>query len=100
MDTEKYLYDGKIIKDEHCKIGYVNQFSKSDKNQDLTVFEFLSEKFVENLEVQNEICAKMAEAEDLTDLFEVYQKTLDEKKFEPFYLEKHHRNPKQLQKLS
>ena len=25
IDPEKYLYDGKIIKDEHCKIGYVNQ---------------------------------------------------------------------------
>ena len=40
MDTEKYLYDGKIIKEDHCKIGYVSQFSKSEKNQDVTVFEF------------------------------------------------------------
>lgn len=78
IDPEKYLYDGKIIKDEHCKIGYVNQFSKSDKNLDLTVFEFLSEKFVENLEAQNAICAKMAEAEDYSDLFEEYQSILDE----------------------
>lgn len=77
IDPEKYLYDGKIIKDEHCKIGYVNQFSKSDKNLDLTVFEFLSEKFVENLEAQNVICAKMAEAEDFSDLFEEYQSILD-----------------------
>ena len=78
IDPEKYLYDGKIIKDEHCKIGYVNQFSKSDKNLDLTVFDFLSEKFVENLEAQNVICAKMAEAEDYSDLFEEYQSILDE----------------------
>ena len=28
IDPEKYLYDGKIIKSEECRIGYVNQFSK------------------------------------------------------------------------
>lgn len=78
MDTEKYLYDGKIIKEDHCKIGYVSQFSKSEKNQDVTVFEFLSEKFVKNQEETAEICAKMAETEELDSLFEEYQKLLDE----------------------
>ena len=37
MDTEKYLYDGKITKDADCRIGYVSQFAVRDKNQDITV---------------------------------------------------------------
>ena len=77
MDSEKYLYDGKILKEDYCTIGYVSQFSKAEKNQDLTVFDFLSEKFVENLEQQNEVCARMAEAEELDALYEEYQNILD-----------------------
>ena len=77
LDTEKYLYDGKIIKSEECRIGYVNQFSKSDKDQEKTVFEFLSEKFVENQEETAKVCDEMATAEDLDSVFERYQKLLD-----------------------
>ncbi|MGN1267850.1 MAG: ABC-F family ATP-binding cassette domain-containing protein [Dorea sp.] len=77
MNEDEYLYNGKIIKDEQCRVGYVNQFSKKDKNQDRTVFEYLSEKFVENQEETAQICAQMAEAEDLEPLFEEYQKLLD-----------------------
>ena len=77
MNTDEYLYTGKIIKDEQSRIGYVNQFSKKDKNQERTVFEYLSEKFVENQEETAKICAEMAEAEDLEPLFEKYQELLD-----------------------
>lgn len=77
MDPEKYLYDGKIIKSDECRIGYVNQFSKSDKGQEKTVFEFLSEKFVENQEETARVCDEMATAEDLDSVFERYQKLLD-----------------------
>ena len=77
IDPEKYLYDGKIIKSDECRIGYVNQFSKSDKDQEKTVFEFLSEKFVENQEETARVCDEMAVAEDLDSVFERYQKLLD-----------------------
>lgn len=77
IDPEKYLYDGKIIKSDECRIGYVNQFSKSDKDQEKTVFEFLSEKFVENQEETACVCDEMATAEDLDSVFERYQKLLD-----------------------
>ena len=77
IDPEKYLYDGKIIKSEECRIGYVNQFSKSDKDQEKTVFEFLSERFVENQEETAKVCDEMATAEDLDAVFERYQKLLD-----------------------
>ena len=77
IDPEKYLYDGKIMKSDECRIGYVNQFSKSDKDQEKTVFEFLSEKFVENQEETARVCDEMATAEDLDSVFERYQKLLD-----------------------
>ena len=77
IDPEKYLYDGKIIKSDECRIGYVNQFSRTDKDQEKTVFEFLSEKFVENQEETAKVCDEMATTEDLDSVFERYQKLLD-----------------------
>ena len=77
MDPEKYLFDGKIIKSEECRIGYVNQFSKSEKDQEKTVFEYLSERFVQIQEETASVCDEMATAEDLDAVFERYQKLLD-----------------------
>ena len=77
LDSEKYLYDGKIILDEDCRIGYVNQFSGDEKDKEKTVFDFLSEKFVENQDQQAVLCDKMATEEDLTAVFEEYQQFLD-----------------------
>ncbi|MBO5160046.1 MAG: ABC-F family ATP-binding cassette domain-containing protein [Lachnospiraceae bacterium] len=77
IDPEKYLYDGKIIKSEECRIGYVNQFSKSEKDQEKTVFEYLSEKFVENQEETAKVCEEMATAEDLEPVFARYQELMD-----------------------
>ncbi|MBQ8857558.1 MAG: ABC-F family ATP-binding cassette domain-containing protein [Lachnospiraceae bacterium] len=77
IDPEKYLYDGKIIKSEECRIGYVNQFSKSEKDQEKTVFEYLSERFVENQEETAKVCEEMAMAEDLEPLFARYQQLMD-----------------------
>ena len=77
IDPEKYLYDGKIIKSDECRIGYVNQFSKSEKDQDKTVFEYLSEKFVENQTETAKVCEEMAVAEDLEPVFARYQELMD-----------------------
>lgn len=77
IDPEKFLYDGKIIKDSECRIGYVNQFSKNEKSQDVTVFEYLSEKFVQVQEDTAKICDEMATSENLDSLFETYQELLD-----------------------
>ena len=77
LDPEKYLYDGKITLDDDCRIGYVNQFSGDEKDKEKTVFEFLSERFVENLNQQAVLCDKMATEEDLTEIFEKYQQVLD-----------------------
>ena len=77
IDPEKYLYDGKIIKSEECRVGYVNQFSKSEKDQEKTVFEYLSEKFVENQIETAKVCEEMAVAEDLEPVFARYQELMD-----------------------
>ena len=37
IHPEEYLYDGKIVRDESCRIGYASQFSVGDKFQDRTV---------------------------------------------------------------
>ena len=78
IDPEKYLYDGKIIRDEYCRVGYVNQFSQLEKNQDVTVFEYLSERFVKNQEETAIVCEEMATAEDMDAVFERYQALLDQ----------------------
>lgn len=78
MHTEDYLYDGKIIKEEHLRIGYVSQVLKSNKEKEITVFDFLSEDFVKNQEENARLCEEMAVAEDLDAVYDEYQKVLDE----------------------
>ena len=78
LNPDKFMYDGKITKDENWRVGYVNQFDKADKERKLTVFEYLSREFEENRAMQDEICAQMADAEDIEPLLERYQELLDE----------------------
>ncbi len=77
MDTEKYLYDGKITKAPECRIGYASQFSIRDKNQERTVFEFLAQRFVETQAEIAAVCEEMATAEDMEEVFGRYQALLD-----------------------
>lgn len=86
MDTEKYLYDGKIIKDETMRTGYASQFSIRDKNRECTVYEFLSERFLENQQEIAAVCEAMGSEEVMADetgasmekLMERYQQLLDQ----------------------
>lgn len=78
MDQEQYLYDGKITDTTSGRVGYVSQFSKSEKEQNVTVFEFLSEVFVRNQEETAKLCDQMATTEELEALLERYQILLDE----------------------
>ncbi len=77
MYPDKYLYDGKIIKDESCRIGYASQFIERDKDQERTVFEYLSQKFVDIQKETVAVCEAMATAERVEPLFEKYQALLD-----------------------
>ena len=78
IHPEEYLYDGKIVRDESCRIGYASQFSVGDKFQDSTVFEFLSERFTSLQKDIEAVCAAMTETEDLDALYEQYQQLLDQ----------------------
>lgn len=75
---EDFLYDGKIIRDDSCRMGYASQFSVRDKFRDCTVFEFLCERFTALQEEIAAVCADMAEAENLDALYEKYQQLLDQ----------------------
>lgn len=78
IHPEEYLYDGKIVRDESCRIGYASQFSVGDKFQDRTVFEFLSERFTSLQKDIEAVCAAMTETEYLDALYEQYQQLLDQ----------------------
>jgi len=77
IDTDEYLFDGKIIKDDQCRIGYASQFSVRDKEQDYTVFQYLSQRFLQTQDEIAAVCEEMATAEDMDAVFEKYQALLD-----------------------
>ena len=78
MNPDDFLYDGKIKKNIDGRIGYVSQFEKSEKERDITVFDFLSEDFVHLQEKMEAVCAEMETAQDFDALMERYQQILDE----------------------
>lgn len=76
-DPEEYLYDGKIIIDESCRIGYARQFSVRDKLSGRTVSGYLSERFTQLQEQITAVCEEMAQADDLESSYAKYQQLLD-----------------------
>lgn len=82
LNSEEYLYKGKIELDDSVKntrIGYVSQFDTMDGSEELTVFEYISAEFVALEEKIGKLCDRMATDTDLEAVFEEYQKALDEK---------------------
>ena len=76
--SEDFLYDGKLTLEGVGRMGYVSQFAQRDKDQDMTVFSYLSQDFL-HLEAETaDVCAQMESAEDLDALLERYQALLDE----------------------
>lgn len=78
LNDEKYLYDGKIIRDVEGRFGYTSQFDRAEKEQDMSVFEFLAEDFVKLQQDMEDVCKEMETAEDMDELMERYQQILDE----------------------
>ena len=77
INTDDYLYDGKIEKDEAARIGYIPQFVKHE-TEDISSFDFLAKPFVELQQKSEAICAEMESAEDMDEVYGRYQKVLDE----------------------
>lgn len=78
MHSEEYLYDGKIVIDNTDRIGYVSQFSQLDPQEDMTVFQYISDEFVKHEQKIADFCKEMETAVDLEEIFEAYQEELDE----------------------
>ncbi len=77
MDTEKYMYDGKIEIEPGSRIGYVSQFYKNETNDYVTVFEYLCAPFLKLQAEIDALCLKMETAEDIEPILEAYQNALD-----------------------
>ena len=78
LHPEEFLYDGKLIIDVPGRIGYVSQFYTIDDEKEITVFDYISEEFVRLQNRINQICEDMAVTDNLEELMEEYQQTLDE----------------------
>ncbi len=82
MHPETYWFDGKVLPDENCRIGYASQFSVRDKAQDCTVFEYLAQRFTElNAQIAaacDEMAAPGIGEEQMEQLFARYQALLDQ----------------------
>ena len=78
MYPDEFLYEGKIKRELHGRMGYVSQFEKAEKERDVTVFEFLAEDFVTLQKEMEDVCKEMETAEDFDLLMERYQQILDE----------------------
>ena len=77
-NPDDYLFTGKLFRESVGRIGYVSQFANRDKAQTTTVFNYLSEDFLNLQEEIGAVCAQMETAEDLDALLDSYQKLLDE----------------------
>ncbi|MBQ9853016.1 MAG: ABC-F family ATP-binding cassette domain-containing protein [Ruminiclostridium sp.] len=75
---ENYLFDGTLETEGVGRIGFVSQFASREKDQEVTVFQYLSGDFLRLQEAIDDVCARMEETEDLDALLEEYQVLLDE----------------------
>ena len=79
LNDDKYLYDGKIMRDMEGRVGYVSQYEKEEKDRDITVFNFLAEEFVRIQKENEDVCKEMeTNFDEMETLLEKYQKLLDE----------------------
>ena len=68
MDSENYLFDGKLEMEPNLKIGYVSQFSQRDKTKEITVFEYIAEPFIKLQEKIATLCDEMGTSDDIETL--------------------------------
>ena len=79
LNDEKYLYDGKIIREFDGRVGYVSQYEKEEKDREITVFDFLAEDFVRLQKANEDVCKEMeTNFDDMEALLEKFQQILDE----------------------
>lgn len=77
MNPDHYTWEGKISIADNARIGFIDQFVKHEGGT-TTAFDFLAEPFRALQQKTDDICAKMAEAENMDEIYDEYQKCLDE----------------------
>ena len=75
---ERYLYDGKLIREGAGRIGYVSQFALRDGDQSVTVYDYLCKDFLELEQAIADVCTEMESAADMDAVMDRYQALLDE----------------------
>ena len=77
MDPEGYMFDGNLEIEPGCRIGYVSQFYEVDTRNELTVFEYIGENFIQLQNELTKIGEDMATSSDIESLLEKYQDISD-----------------------
>lgn len=77
IDTERYMYDGVIQKDDAYKIGFISQFLEQGATREVSVFEYIAEKFIAQQKKIDQIALEMETSESIDTLLDAYQLALD-----------------------
>ena len=77
MHPERYLFEGKLEMSPDCQVGYVSQFSELEKPEELTVFQYIGETFIQLQDDLTSICTEMETASDMEPLLEKYQQAFE-----------------------
>ena len=77
MNPEGYMYDGTLEITPDTRIGYVSQISKLDNTNEITVFQYIGEKFIKLQDEISSIFTEMETSLDTDTLLEKYQVALD-----------------------
>ena len=75
---EDFVYKGEIYRDDLGRIAYVSQYAARDKNQSITVRDYLMEDFKLLEDKAAELCTAMESTEELDEILQQYQDVLDE----------------------
>lgn len=77
INPDRYMFNGKLEVDPNCRIGYVSQFSQTERLEATTVSEYIAEEFIELQNKIASICTEMETSTDTDTLLEKYQEALD-----------------------
>ena len=77
-EPERYLFDGKLTREQTGRIGYVSQFAIREGDQSVTVYDYLCQDFLDLEQAIGDACLQMETAEDMDAVMDRYQQLLDE----------------------
>ena len=75
---ESFTFDGVLSLEGAGRLGHVSQFAIREGDQSVTVYDYLYQDFLALEQAIGDVCAEMAETEDMDAVMERYQALLDE----------------------